>query len=66
MVDQPNRIERLAFSIPEAAQRLGISRATLYNLLKSGHLKSVKILGRTLVTDAELRRFLKALEGEVA
>lgn len=66
MSDQSQRIERLAFSIPEAAARLGICRASVYNLIKAGGLKPVKILGRTVITDGELRRFLTKLEEEAA
>ena len=41
-----------------AAQRLGISRAKLYELMASGQLASLKIGSRRLIPDDELRRFI--------
>ncbi|MDQ1184708.1 helix-turn-helix domain-containing protein [Agrobacterium larrymoorei] len=64
MKDTP--IEKLAFSIPEAAQKLSISRASLYLLIKAGTIRPIKILGRTVLTEAELRRFLSSLSGDAA
>jgi excisionase family DNA binding protein len=39
-------VQRLAYSSLEAAQLLGLSRATVYNLMNSGELPSMK-LGRS-------------------
>jgi excisionase family DNA binding protein len=41
--------ERRVLSIQEAARTCGLSRATLYRLLKDGKLTTVKIGGRRLV-----------------
>lgn len=53
-----------AFNVEEAAHYLGISRANLYKLFKSGALRSTKIGGRTLVrridADALLERSVVA------
>lgn len=49
---------RLAYPVNEAAQLLGISRSTLYGLIGAGDVHAVKIGGRTLVTAAELDRYL--------
>lgn len=57
---------RLAHPIPESCALLGgISRAKLYELLKSGDLKSIKIGGRTFIPRSELER-LTRVENEVA
>lgn len=52
----------LAHQVPDAARRIGIGRSLLYDLIKQGRLSVVKIGCRTLITDAELRRFLAEAE----
>jgi excisionase family DNA binding protein len=47
---------KLAFRIDEACHVLGIGRTSLYELVKSGELKLIKIAGRTLVPRSELER----------
>lgn len=53
-----------AFNVDEASRYLGISRANLYMLFKSGELRPAKVGGRTLVrrvdADALLERSLVA------
>ena len=49
---------RPCFTINEAAQYLRISRALLYQLIREGRIKPVKIGTRTIVRGAELERFL--------
>jgi excisionase family DNA binding protein len=46
------------FTVSEAAQYLRISRALLYQLIRSGRIRTVKIGTRTIVRGAELGRFL--------
>ena len=48
----------LAFSIPDAAARIGISRSGLYLLIARGELPVAKIGGRSLVLDDDLRAYL--------
>ena len=36
------KAERIAYTIPEAAEALGVSRAHVYNLIREGRLRSVK------------------------
>lgn len=40
---------RLAYTVAEAAESIGVSRWTMYRLIKSGRLPSSKIGGRVLV-----------------
>jgi excisionase family DNA binding protein len=54
---------RLAFSPDEAAELLGISRELVFDLLRTGQLKSVKAGRRRLISRANLDAFLA---GEVA
>lgn len=50
---------RLLLTIPEAAEALGVSRATLYRLLASGRLRATRIGRRcTRVAISELERFV--------
>ena len=56
----------LAWSPTEAAVRLGISRATVYELLSTGQLASFKVGSRRLIPDAEIRRFIAERVAESA
>lgn len=51
-------IVKLAFTIPEAVAASGISRSTLYTLIKAKELPIVKIGQRTLIRHADLSEFL--------
>jgi excisionase family DNA binding protein len=52
--------EPLANQIPEVCRRLGIGRTLLYEIIKSGQIRTIKIGNRTLVPESELRRFVNA------
>jgi excisionase family DNA binding protein len=56
--DAANSHGKLAYQINEAAQASGLSRSTLYQLIKTGELKSVKAAGRRLVLRNDLEAFL--------
>jgi excisionase family DNA binding protein len=58
-------MERLAYSLPETAEALGISVDLVYDVLRTGELKSVKIGDRRLITADALKAYLASL-GEVA
>ena len=49
---------RLALTVTEVADTLGISRQSVYNALERGDLSSVTIGGRLLVPTADLLAFL--------
>jgi excisionase family DNA binding protein len=49
---------KLALTVEETCEALTISRPTFYRLVRDGELKAIKIAGRTVVTTAELQRFL--------
>lgn len=68
-VSEPNQItkelkkeareERLAYSIPEAADMLGLDYFSVYRLVQRGKLKACRALrGKFLITRAELNRLL--------
>lgn len=50
----------IALSVREAAEQLGVSRATVYGLINSGNLPSVKIGSRRLISREALREWLGA------
>ena len=53
----------LAHTIPDACRCMGISRTTIYELLKQREIRSFKIGRRTLIPDSDLRDFIaKRLE----
>jgi excisionase family DNA binding protein len=52
-------LERRALSIRETAHTCGLSRATLYRLLKDGKLTTIKIGARRLVPVGAIDAFLK-------
>lgn len=58
---RPN-VTKLAYSIDETCTALGITKPTLYKLIASGKLRTVKMEGskhgRRLVPVAEIHRFL--------
>jgi hypothetical protein len=53
---------RLALSMREAARATGLSRSRLHIEVAQGRLKVRKAGRRTIVTVAELQRFLEALD----
>jgi excisionase family DNA binding protein len=46
-------------SVQEAADRLGVSRSTIYNKLKAGEISSVTIGSRRLIPMTEIRRLTR-------
>jgi|SRR6516165_10689820 excisionase family DNA binding protein len=49
---------RLAYSVNSTCIALDIGRSTLYELIASGAIRTIKVGRRTLITAEELRRFL--------
>jgi excisionase family DNA binding protein len=58
----------LAHQLSRAAQIIGLSRSTLYLLIKSGELPIIKVGRRTLIADDDLRFLIKRhrIGGEAA
>lgn len=52
---------KIAYSMRAAAQCSGLSRSTLYLLIRGGKLTARKNGKRTIIEDAELRRFIASL-----
>ena len=54
-------MDNLLLKVPEVAQRLGISRAKVYELMATGHLVSVKIDGCRRVRVSDLVDYVDGL-----
>jgi excisionase family DNA binding protein len=52
---------RLLYSIPDSLVQLGIGRSTLFELIGSGEIRTVKIGRRTLIAHDELVRYVHTL-----
>lgn len=55
---------RLLHPLTDAAQVLGISRTTIYQLISDGEIRTIKIGRRTLVAQDELERYVASLKKE--
>lgn len=51
-------IEKLGYSIEEAGQAMGIGRTTVYELLGSGELNSIKVGRRRIILADDIRAYL--------
>lgn len=51
--------DRLAYGVPEAALAMSVSKATVWDWIRLGKVRSVKIGGRTLIPREELLRLLE-------
>ena len=56
------QLPQLRFEITEAARILRLSRATLYERIREGKLKTQKDGRRAFVSAAELQRYIAAME----
>jgi excisionase family DNA binding protein len=60
VVNQPTEQERLAYSVREAADLLGVDYFSVYRLIQRGKLRACRALrGKLLVPRNELLRLLK-------
>jgi excisionase family DNA binding protein len=57
---------RLLYRVSEAAVVLSLSRAKVYELIKSGALRSVRVGGARRITAADLEIFVASLGKEAA
>lgn len=58
----PPRTPKLAYSVGELAQELGLSRITIYRLEKRGLLKSTGATRRKIFSHAAVKEFLSKTE----
>jgi excisionase family DNA binding protein len=62
--DQPEPAEQALYRIPEAMRLLGLSRSVLYNLIRSGRLRSVKEGTTRLIPAEAITEYVALLEAE--
>ena len=48
----------MLFTIPEASRPLGFERSTVFDRIKNGRLKAVKLDGRVRIPRSEVVRYL--------
>jgi excisionase family DNA binding protein len=48
----------LAHTIPQSCARIGLGRSTLFDLIKAGAIKPIKVGRRTLIAETELQRYV--------
>jgi excisionase family DNA binding protein len=55
-------MDALPISLPinVAASRIGLSRSTIYRLLRQGQIRAVKAHGRTLIVYESLIRYIES------
>ena len=58
------KVGQMFYTVTEVAKdHLKVSRSTVYRLIRSGELQSVKVLGCTRITPIELERFERMIGG---
>ena len=50
--------DKLAYTVEEAGRAIGVSRSTVFDMLRMGELLAKKLRGRTLIARTELQRVL--------
>ena len=58
MSQQTDSLPQLRFDIPEATRILRLSRATLYERIRAGHIQTQKDGRRSYITAEELQRYV--------
>jgi excisionase family DNA binding protein len=51
-------MNRLTYSVAEAAQILGVSRGLLYNQVRAGEIRAIKLGRKVVITHAVLEEML--------
>lgn len=57
--DKEHNLVKTLLSIPEAARALGLSRSCFYDVLATGDLPTVRLLGRRLVDPDDLAALIE-------
>jgi excisionase family DNA binding protein len=59
MVSETTQVtEPLAVSVDEVARRLGVGRTLLYDMIRQGKVRAVKLNTRTIIPVSEIDRIL--------
>jgi excisionase family DNA binding protein len=57
-------VEKIGYSAEEASSILGVGRTTVFGLVASGELESVKVGRRRIIPADALQRFLDGLRAD--
>lgn len=57
-------VEEKYFTVPEIAERLKVTRQAIYNWIKQGRLRAVKVGSDTRIPESALLDFLKPTDGD--
>lgn len=57
---------KFLYTSDEAAEALGLGRTTVYRLMRTGRLRSVKVGSNRRITASALAEFVHALEDDAA
>jgi excisionase family DNA binding protein len=57
---------RLAYTVPDACEQIGVGRSTLYELIGAREIRTIKVGTRTLVPASELSAFVERKLKEAA
>ncbi len=64
--EKDDPMERLLITVNQAADKIGLGRTTMYQLIRRGDLRSVKIGGARRVAITDLEQFVIRLRDEAA
>lgn len=62
MLTASNEVQKLAYSLKEAARASSLSRSTLYSYIAAGRLRVVRVGGRTIIPADALQKLLSGEE----
>lgn len=63
-MDQSTLNPKMAYKVAEAAEKIGLSRSFVYEMIHSGKLRTIKIGRSRRITPAQLQEFLERPEFE--
>jgi len=59
----PTKIENVTlYSVPEVSHMLNVTTVSIRNYIKQGYLNGQKVMGRWVVVEEELNKFLNRLQ----
>ena len=56
--DAASASDKLAYTVEEAGRAIGVSRSTVFDMIRVGELTAKKLRGRTVIARIELQRVL--------